>query len=115
MAKKKAKFDIYEAVTDRIIAKLEEGTVPWQKPWRDGAVSWEKQRPYTGVNTLLLEPGEYATFKAIQKAGGKVKKGEKGHLVVFWKWLKVKDEDEDGEERRKRKPSPCCDITRSGR
>jgi antirestriction protein ArdC len=27
--------DIYQAVTDRIVAALEQGTVPWLRPWRD--------------------------------------------------------------------------------
>lgn len=26
-------FDIYTAVTDRIIAQLEQGIIPWNKPW----------------------------------------------------------------------------------
>ena len=32
--KTKAKKDVYQAVTDRVIAALEEGTVPWQRPWQ---------------------------------------------------------------------------------
>jgi len=42
-----------------------------------------------------LEPGEYASFKQVTEAGGKVKKGEKGHIVVFWTWLE--NEDDNGE------------------
>ena len=26
-------MDIYAAVTDRIIAQMEQGVIPWQKPW----------------------------------------------------------------------------------
>ena len=29
---KTAKFDIYETITNRIIAELEKGVIPWQKP-----------------------------------------------------------------------------------
>ena len=47
---------------------------------------------------LLNRPGEYATFKQIQTAGGRVRKGEKSRMVVFWKWIKTKDED-SGEEK----------------
>ena len=25
--------DVYKMVTDRIIAELEKGTIPWEKPW----------------------------------------------------------------------------------
>ncbi len=91
---------VYEMVTDAIVKKLEAGTVPWRQPWvNNGAVSWDRQRPYRGVNTMLLDPGEYATFNQIKKAGGKVRKGEKGHLVIFWKWMALEDE-ETGEEKK---------------
>lgn len=88
-------MNVYEIVADKIIKKLEEGTVPWRKPWTSSgcAVNWRTQKPYRGVNAFLLDPGEYATFKQIQDAGGHVKAGEKGHLVVFWKWLDKKDEE----------------------
>lgn len=91
---------VYKMVTDKIIEKLEQGIVPWRQPWQNaGAVNWKTQKPYRGVNVFLLDPGEYATFKQIQEAGGKVKKGEKSHLVVFWKWLDIEDQD-TGEEKR---------------
>jgi len=89
---------VYEIIKEKIVKKLEEGTIPWRKPWRNGIpVSWDRQRPYRGINTMLLEPGEYLTFDQAKKAGGHVKKGEKGHCVVFWKW--VSKEDEDGEKK----------------
>jgi antirestriction protein ArdC len=54
---------IYEIITEKIIGKLKQGVIPWRKPFvNGGAVSWEKQEPYRGINTMLLEPGEYATF-----------------------------------------------------
>ncbi len=84
---------IYEMVTDRIIKLLESGVVPWRRPWKVGAaVNWKTGKPYRGINTLLLEPGEYASFKQVSEAGGKVKKGEKGNIVVFWTWLEKEDE-----------------------
>lgn len=85
---------IYEMVTDRIVKLLESGVVPWRRPWKSGAaVNWLTQKPYRGINAVLLEAGEYATFKRITEAGGTVKKGAKGEIVVFWKWL----EKENGE------------------
>lgn len=89
--------NIYEMVTDRIIEQLEKGVVPWRKPWisKSGpAVNWKTQKAYRGINVMLLEPGEYLTFKQVQEAGGKVKKGSKSHIVVFWKWL---EKEENGE------------------
>lgn len=88
---------VYEMVTNQIIEQLENGTVPWRKPFKSGAaVNWKSQKPYRGINVMLLEPGEYATFNQIKEAGGKVKKGEKSSIIVFWKW--IEKEDEDGEK-----------------
>lgn len=85
---------VYEMVTNRIIELLEKGVVPWRRPWKNGgAVSWKTQRAYRGINIFLLEPGEYATIKQINETGGKVKKGERGHIVVFWTWLEKEEKD----------------------
>lgn len=90
------KLNVYEIVTEKIMEQLEKGVIPWRKPWTNAcAVNWLTQKPYRGINTMLLEAGEYGTFKQITQAGGRVKKGEKSHLVVFWKWLEK--EDEEGE------------------
>lgn len=48
---------------------------------------------------MLLDGGEYATFKQIKEAGGKVKKGEKSQIVVFWKMLNVEDTETEIEEK----------------
>ncbi|MGR5992987.1 ArdC-like ssDNA-binding domain-containing protein [Bacillus cereus] len=71
--------NVYEIVTNKIIEKLEQGTVPWQKPWINGnvAVNWKTQKPYRGINTMLLDSGEYLTFKQVQEAKGKIKKRSK--------------------------------------
>ncbi|MBD7971403.1 ArdC family protein [Paenibacillus gallinarum] len=90
MAKKKS---VYEIVTERILELLAAGVVPWRRPWVvSGAVNWISQRPYRGINTLLLPPGEYATYKQITEAGGSVK-GAKSQIVVFWRWLEKEDAD----------------------
>ena len=89
-------MDIYTAVTDRIIAQMEQGIIPWQKPWVNNgkAVSHATGKPYSLLNQMLLgRPGEYLTFKQCQEAGGHVKKGEKSSMVVFWKWIEQEDEE----------------------
>jgi len=92
---------IYEMVTERIIKLLEQGVIPWRRPWAvgaaGGAVNWKTQKPYRGVNVFLVEPGEYATYKQVKEAGGNIKAKEKGHIVIFWTWLEKKDK-ETGEE-----------------
>lgn len=85
---------VYEMITDQIIEKLEEGTVPWKMPFVNGiARNWKTQKPYRGMNTMLLDGGEYATFNQVREAGGKVKKGEKSQIVVFWKMYRTKDKE----------------------
>ena len=94
-------MDIYAAVTDRIIEQMEQGIIPWCKPWIacGKAISRTTGKPYSLLNQMLLgRPGEYLTFKQCQEAGGKVKKGEKSSMVVFWKWIEQEDE-ETGEKK----------------
>ena len=89
-------MDIYAEITNRIISEMESGLIPWQKPWvaSGGCVSYATGKPYSLLNQMLLgRPGEYATFKQIQQAGGYVKKGQKASMVVFWKWLEQEDEE----------------------
>ena len=89
-------MDIYSEITDRIISQLESGIIPWQKPWiaSGKAISRSTGKPYSLLNQMLLgRPGEYLTFKQCQEAGGKVKKGEKSSMVVFWKWIEQEDEE----------------------
>ncbi|MBE5810361.1 MAG: DUF1738 domain-containing protein [Clostridiales bacterium] len=89
-------MDIYATVTERIIEQMEQGIIPWQKPWisNSKAVSHATGKPYSLLNQMLLgRPGEYLTFKQCQEAGGHVKKGEKSSVVVFWKWIEQEDEE----------------------
>ena len=92
------KQDIYQAVTNRITAQLEQGVIPWHKPWivpgTDCAVSHTTGKPYSLLNQLILgKPGEYLTFAQCQKEGGHIRKGERASFVVFWKWIEQPDEE----------------------
>ena len=94
-------MDIYSEITARIMEQMEHGIIPWQKPWVacGKAISRTTGKPYSLLNQMLLgRPGEYLTFKQCQEAGGKVKKGEKSQMVVFWKWIETEDE-ETGEKK----------------
>lgn len=92
-------FNLYEEITSRIIAQLENGVIPWEQPWVDGAGAWSRAtgKNYSLLNQMLLPRGEYATIKQINEAGGKVNKGAAAKQVVFWKMLKT-TETIDGEE-----------------
>lgn len=103
------KANVYDMVTDRIIAELEKGQIPWQKPWtgvRDGAYNRITKRPYSLLNQMLLQHrGEYATFKQWQDLGGHIRKGEKSEIVCFWKILEQIDiNEETGEKEIKKIP-----------
>ncbi len=89
-------MDIYAEITNRIIAEMETGIIPWQKPWvaSGGCVSYATGKPYSLLNQMLLgRAGEYATYQQVQAAGGYVRRGEKAHMVVFWKFLEKEDEE----------------------
>lgn len=90
---------VCKVVTDRIIEELEKGSIPWEKPWTGtgGAISHSTGKPYSLLNQMLLgRPGEWVTFKQAQSEGGKIRKGEKGRPVVFWKQIPI-TEVKDGE------------------
>ncbi len=90
-----AKDDYAATVAAKLIEQLEQGTAPWQKPWRPG----ERQEPmnpttgksYRGMNSLWLEAQgrgdpRWMTYKQAAAIGAQVRKGEKGTLVEYWKF-----------------------------
>src|SRR6266481_885444 len=93
--------NVYEIITDRIIKQLESGVAPWRKPWSAKLpVNLISQKPYRGLNVLSLASQGYPsrfwlTFNQANKIGGRIAKGQKGSLVVYWNI---------GEEREIRKP-----------
>lgn len=94
-------FDIQQEITNRIIAQLESGYIPWQKPWfgSGNVIKRSNGEAYSILNEMLLgAPGEYASFNQIHAAGGKVKKGAKGHMVVFWKLIHKVDPKSEEEK-----------------
>ena len=91
---------IYQMVTDRIVAELEKGIIPWQKPWsgcREGAYNYKSGRVYGLVNQLfLLHRDGYVTFNQCKSLGGKVKKGSKAELVFEWFVKSIQKTDAEG-------------------
>jgi antirestriction protein ArdC len=91
--------DLYDSVTQRIVAELEAGRVPWVQPWgtSGGAEAALPRnaltdRCYSGINILILwgaviEHGwpaqGWLTFRQALNAGGSVKRGERGTSVVY--------------------------------
>lgn len=98
-------MNVYEIVTDRIVKSLEQGNVPWLKPWVGASYAWNRKtgKAYSLLNQLLIgETGEFATFKQIvAEKDGKVKNGAKGRVVTFWKMCDSKTEkDKDGKPKK---------------
>jgi antirestriction protein ArdC len=91
--------DVYQRVTDEIVAELEKGVRPWIKPWTashgDGRITRPLRFggiPYRGINVLLLWSAALAkgygapvwmTFKQALELKAHVRKGEKGSTVVY--------------------------------
>ena len=82
----------YSIITDRIIGLLEQGTIPWKKDWKGGIPMNINGHRYRGINVFTLLSAGYSspywlTFNQAKKMGGKIKQGEHGVPVVFWKLL----------------------------
>lgn len=95
----------YEVIADRIIGSLDNGDVPWRKPWslpKGMKPQSITGHTYTGINSLLLGLSGYAdprwlTYKKAVELGGNVRRGEKSTPIVFWKQFKVENENANGE------------------
>ncbi len=86
-------MSVYDIITNKIIEELEKGIIPWQQPWFGAKINYETRKSYKGVNLLLLpKAGEYLTYYQVKKHGGKIKKGAKSYMVVFYKPFYVDDD-----------------------
>jgi antirestriction protein ArdC len=81
---------VYEIITEKIIKQLESGVAPWRKPWTCQApANLITQKEYRGLNVFTLAsqgfPSRFwLTFNQATKLGGRIRKGEKSSLVIFW-------------------------------
>jgi len=84
-------YQIYKIITNKIIEKLEQGTVPWQKTWKTSLPkNFVSDVAYKGINQILLgmqdfESNYWLSFRQVKDLSGWVKKGEQSSMVVFWK------------------------------
>lgn len=108
------KTDVYQTVTDKIIADLEKGELTWLKPWSAGNMDGRIIKPlrhngiaYSGINVLMLwgaamEQGfispYWMTYKQAKELGAHVRKGERGNPVVYANTITKTDEQDDGTE-----------------
>ena len=98
-------MNIYQEITDSIIAELEKGATPWIKPWNapQGAdKNVVSQKAYRGINRLLLamvggmkgySNPAWGTYKQWEEMGGQVRKGEKAAKIIFWSKASATDKN----------------------
>ncbi len=101
MGLKQSNKDVYQLITDKIIASLESGVAPWVKPWGSSGAPRNAvtDRKYSGINFILLSMYPNAsplwlTYNQSKAVGGQVRKGERGALVVLFKPLNVTDKND---------------------
>lgn len=108
------KQEIYSQVTEQIIADLEAGVMPWEKPWSGGFSlprNASTKNFYSGINILILwmrqkragfASSQWLTFNQAKALGGSVKKGEKGTRILFYSPLQVEEKNDAGEVEEKK-------------
>jgi antirestriction protein ArdC len=97
-------MDVYGIITEKIINLLEQGMVPWRRPWTSTGLprNLVSEKPYRGVNFFLLSASKYVspfwlTMRQANELGGHVGKGEESTIVVFWKVDDLKENAEDAD------------------
>jgi len=91
---------LYQEITDKIIAELEAGRIPWVQPWGTAAAkaplamprNASTHRRYSGINVLILWGAvighgftgqSWLTFRQALALGGNVRRGEHGTAVFY--------------------------------
>lgn len=108
------RVDLYERITERIVAELEKGVRPWVQPWSSANMTGRITRPlrhngepYTGMNVLLLWSEGLArsftapvwmTFRQANELGAHVRKGESGSTVIYASRFTRTETDAQGDE-----------------
>jgi antirestriction protein ArdC len=109
----RARDSLYQEITDKIIAELAQGQVPWVQPWGEAKsglglpTNAATGRGYSGINVLILwlavmEKGfpsqQWLTFRQALDLGGNVRKGEHGITVCYADRFTPKNEAERAQQ-----------------
>jgi HK97 family phage prohead protease len=105
--------EVYRSVQEQLIEQIQKAETEggkWEFPWhRDASLprnAMNNNRPYSGINSLMLmfkkdamgyETGMWAGFNQWKDKGGTVRKGEKGTLIIIPTVIPPK-KDADGNE-----------------
>jgi antirestriction protein ArdC len=103
--------DVCEQITNSIIAELENGVLPWTKPWLGKSGLSVPRRHngarYKGINVLILwskakacgyESPFWMTYKQATSYGANVRKGEKATQIVYTNLVKKTEQDANGQD-----------------
>jgi len=100
------KKEYAEEVAAKIIEQLEQGTAPWQKPWKPGELTLpynaQTGKEYRGINSMWMAMQGYSdprwmTYNQASDAGAQVRKGSKGTKITYWKFREERQaKDEQG-------------------
>jgi antirestriction protein ArdC len=105
-AGKGARRDIAAEITALILSKLEQGVMPWVRPWNATQGGGRPLRhcgtAYTGINTLFLwamgdamgySSRYWMTYRQAEALGGQVRKGETSSLSVYYSQISKTEPD----------------------
>ena len=99
------RLGVYEEITNKIVASLEQGNRPWANRWAGQAMMPTRANGehYQGINVLVLwlesaQKGyaspHWLTFKQAQELGACVRKGEKGTGIIYANRIETREENE---------------------
>jgi antirestriction protein ArdC len=106
-------MNLYQTVSDSILAKLSEGVIPWRKTWAAGLpCSVGSKKEYRGINIILLGLKDHTsrywvTYKEALRLEGHVKKGSKGSQVIYWHWRTPEERQKLIDSGKTKTPAPC--------
>jgi len=100
------KTDIYQTVTNNILAAMENGIIPWRKPFKTSfspiPINFSTGKVYRGINVFLLNlaclqygypKNVWLTFRQAKQMGGYVKKGQSSETILFWKSIAINEKN----------------------
>ena len=107
-------MDTYAIVTERIIKLLEQGVIPWRRPWNAAGAprNLVSKKQYRGVNLFLLSATKYVspfwlTLRQSNELGGSVRNGEHSQIVVFWKVDRIANAERDADPNEREAEDKC--------
>ena len=102
------KVSIHEKIANQVIEAMKTSGNDWIRPWavpsHQQPTSVVTDKEYTGINWLILglakfdqnfTTGKWATYRGWQKLGAQVKKGSKGHQIIYFNTVKVDDQNSE--------------------